>query len=127
MYKGSMTKQADAAHSVQYLLVVSGSDADHIAIADGTAAPMGTCPDTPAAEELTPVLLLGCANESRTMVAAEAIDIDVDVFAAADGKIVDLPAGAGTYYCVGKSLEAATEDGDEIQVDPCKPYPVVVT
>lgn len=127
MYPGSMTKKADAAHVLQYLLVVFGSDADHIAICDGTAAPAGTCPDTPDAEEITAVLLLGCANESRTMVASGAIDVDVDVFADADGKIQALPVAAGTYYCVGKSLEAATTDGDEMQVDPCKPYPVVVT
>lgn len=126
MYKGSMTKIAVAAHLLQYLLVDFGDDADHVAIADGSTAPIGVCPDTPDANEHTAVQLLGCAHETRTMVAAAAIGLGERVFASAAGKIVDLPEADGTYYCVGRSLEVATADGDEIEVDPCQPYPVVV-
>lgn len=128
MYRGSMTKLADAALSTQHLLVKFGSDSDHLAVmAAVTDVPIGTCPDTPEAGEAAAVLLLGAAEETRTMVAAEAIDLGERVFADAAGKVTDLPAAAGTYFCVGRALEAATDDGDEIQVDPCSPYPVTVT
>jgi len=128
MYKGSMTKIADAALATQHLLVKVGSDVDHIAVmAAVTDVPIGTCPDTPALGDSAAVLLLGCADETRTMVADEACAAGVRVYAADDGKVHDLPAGAGTYFCVGTALTAASDDGDEIQVDTCVPYPVVVT
>lgn len=127
MFPGSMTRIADAAHALQYLLVKFGSAATHIAIAGVADSPIGMCPDTPALGDSAAVLLLGSANESRTMVASEAIAVGVRVFAAADGKISDLPAGAGDYFCVGVALEAAAADLDEIQVDPCVPFTVTVT
>ncbi len=127
MFKGTMTKIADAAQAIQHLLVKFGSDADHIAIAGVADSPIGTCLDTPALGDSAAVALLGCADESRSMVASEAIAAGSRVFAAADGKVSDLPDGAGTYFCVGVALEAAAADLDEIQVDPCIPFSVVVS
>ncbi len=129
MFKGTMTKIADAAQSVQHLLVKFGSDADHIAVAGVADAPVGVCNDTPSINEHTNVLLLGSAQESITMVASDAIAVGARVFAAAGGKVSALPdpaAEATDYYCVGVALEAAAEDGDEIQVDPCIPFTVAV-
>jgi hypothetical protein len=116
MYTGSMTKIADAAQSTKHLLVKFGSDADHIAVNGASDKAIGTCPDTPAAGDSAAVLLLGCANQSRTMVASEAISAGADVFAAAGGKV----ASTGTVK-VGVALQAAAADGDEIEVDPCVP------
>lgn len=128
-HKRSMTRLSDAALATENLLVKVGSDADHIAVmAAVTDVPIGAVPDTPAAaEEEVAVNLLGAAPETIEMVAGEAIAAGVRVYAGADGKVTDLPAGAGTYFCVGTALVAAAEDGDEIEVDPCIPYPVVVT
>jgi len=127
MYQGTLTKIADAAQTTQHLLVKFGSAATHIAIAGVADAPIGTCPDTPALGDSAAVNLLGCAHESITMVASEAIAVGVRVFAAADGKVSDLPAGAGDYFCVGVALTAATADEDEIEIDPCVPFTVTVT
>lgn len=127
MYKGSMTKIADAALATQHLLVKVGSDADHIAVmAAVTNVPVGTCDDTPGADESAAVRLLGSFPGTITMVAKEAISAGEQVFADATGKVTDLPAGAGTYFCVGTALEAATADGNEIEVDACIPFPVTV-
>lgn len=52
------------------------------------------------------------------MVAADAISLDADVFAAADGKISVLPTTGGTYTKVGVAMEAATADEDIIEVLP---------
>jgi hypothetical protein len=124
-----MTRLSDAALATEHLLVKVGSDADHVAVmAAVTDVPVGTVPDTPgAAEEEVAVNLLGAASETLEMIAGEAVAAGVRVFAAADGKVNDLSAVAGTYFCVGTALEAAAADGDEIEVDPCIPYPVVVT
>jgi len=127
MFQGTMTKIADAAQATKHLLVKFGSAATHIAVNGVATAPIGTCPDTPALGDSAAVLLLGSASESITMVASEAITVGSRVFAAADGEISDLPAGAGTYFCVGVALEAAAADQDEIQVDPCIPFSVVVS
>jgi hypothetical protein len=126
MFKGTMTKIADAAQTTQHLLVKFGTDADHIAIATAAGAPIGACPDTPALGDSAAVILIGVTDESVTMVASEAITVGERVFAAAAGKISDLPAAAASYFCVGQALEAAAEDGDEIQIASCVPFTVTV-
>jgi len=52
------------------------------------------------------------------IVAAGAITSGADVYAAADGKVSALPAAAATYRRIGIALEAATADGDIIEVLP---------
>jgi hypothetical protein len=128
MFQGSMTRIADAAHTIQHLLVKFGSAATHIAIAGVADAPIGVCNDTPALGDDAPVQLPGCAKESLTMVANGVIAAGARVFAAADGKVSALASTVnGTYYCVGVALEAAAADLAEIQVDPCIPFSVVVS
>lgn len=52
------------------------------------------------------------------MTAAGAITNGARVFAAADGKVQALPVAAATYYQMGICCEAATADGDVIEVLP---------
>lgn len=52
------------------------------------------------------------------MTAAGAIAMGADVYAAAGGKVQALPGAPGTYYKVGVAMEAATADGDIIEVLP---------
>lgn len=59
-----------------------------------------------------------CGCETREITAAGAIDVNADVFQAADGKIQALPVAAGTYLRIGKALEAAAGDGSIIEVLP---------
>lgn len=48
--------------------------------------------------------------------AAGAISQGADVYAAAAGKVQALPTAAGTYRKIGIALEAATADGDIIEI-----------
>lgn len=48
----------------------------------------------------------------------EAVGMGVSVYAAADGKIQLLPTDAGTYYKIGKAVEAATAAADVIEIEP---------
>lgn len=116
----------DAAIATRYLLFKKGSDADHIAVCGAADVPLGTVADeATAAEQRVHVNLLG-KGPTKKMVASEAIAAGVEVFTAAGGKIQDLPAGAGTYRCVGVSVTAAAADGDVIEVNDCAPIKTVV-
>lgn len=119
IHEDAKTLRADAASTTENLLVKIGSDADHYAIAGASDLPIGTQLGTPAAaEEVVAIGLLGASRSTRLMVASEAISAGEAVFAAANGKVQDIPAGAGTYYQVGVALTAAAADGDIIEVDP---------
>jgi hypothetical protein len=61
---------------------------------------------------------IGMPDDSVELTASGAFAAGVDVFAAAGGKVQALPVGAGTYRRVGKSLEAATADGDIVEILP---------
>jgi hypothetical protein len=50
--------------------------------------------------------------------ATEAIGLGVTAYAAADGKVQLLPFAAGTYYKVGKALEASAAAADAIEILP---------
>lgn len=124
---GLLTKKADAALATRFLLVKFGSDVDHIAVNGANDRPLGVARDeAAAAEDLLTVGLLGVASETRRCVASEAIALTDELYTAANGKVQNLPAGAGTYYKVGRPLQAAAADGDVIEFEPCYPTAVVV-
>lgn len=45
----------------------------------------------------------------------EAVTLNADLVAAANGKCTSLPAPAGTYVVIGKALSTASADGDIIE------------
>jgi len=86
--------------------------------ATATDDPIGVAEYEAAADgDVVAVRLLNTEGTVE-MVAAGAITSGVEVYAAADGKIQALPAGAGTYRKIGIALEAATADGEIIEVLP---------
>jgi hypothetical protein len=124
---GKITLRADAALATRYLIVKRGSDADHVAVCGVADKPLGVCLDEPsAAEEPATIGLLGGLHGTILGVASEAIAADADVFTAANGKLQDEPAVAGTYYLIGKSVTAATGDGDVFEMIPRVPVKFVV-
>lgn len=122
------TKKVDAAVASRYLLATFGSDADHVDICGASEIPLGPMDDeAAAAEDIINVRLLGIDSRTQLMVASEAITAGEAVYTAANGKVQDLPAGAGTYYKVGHALTAAGADGDVIEVQHCAPIATVVS
>lgn len=116
---------ADAALSTRYLLVKTGSDANHFAVSGASDKPLGVCLDEPAAaEDPATVQLLGAGKGTVKMVGSEAIAAGADVYAAANGKVQDQPAGAGSYWKVGRAVTACTGDADTFEVAPCQPQAV---
>lgn len=126
-HEEGVTKLTDAALTARFLLVKPGSDADHIAVNGAADKPLGVCTDeAAAAEEYVNVANLNATDETRKMVASEAIDAGEDIYTAASGKVQDEPASAGTYYRIGRARTAAGTDGDIIEVEPHAPVKVVV-
>ncbi len=122
-----MSKAADAAISTRFLLVKPGSDADHVAVNGAGDKPSGVCTDeADAAEDLVNVASLNATDETRKLVASEAIAHGADLYTAASGKVQDEPAVAGTYYRIGKARQAASADGDVIEAETHSPIKVVV-
>lgn len=124
-----VTRIADNAISAHHLLLkATGNTTCDIcgasAVPLGTAASMGA--GFAAAADNVAITLL---NKGGTvlMVASEAIAITDQVYTAANGKVQNLPAGAGTYYMVGSPVTTAGADGDIIEVQACAPVRVVVS
>lgn len=124
----SITKKADAAITLRYAVVKIGSDIDHIAVTTAnTEIPLGVCTDeADAAEDLVAVELFGAQPKTLRMVASAAITAGAFVVCTASGKIATLPATTGTYYIIGRALQAAGADLDVIEVATCLPTQRVV-
>lgn len=123
-----LTRFAEEAFAARNLLVIQGTAANQILIADGAARPMGSVPDTVDADNLEDepksVELLGIAPRTLPMVAAAAFDEDVDLYSLAGGKVGELPVATGTYWRVGRSVIAA--DGADVTVEVAHHAPVAV-
>lgn len=125
---GKIGYKADAALTTRFLLAKIGSDANHVTYAGTSDIPIGVITDeAAAAEDLVNVRLLGSSNHATVpMVASAAITVGDMVVSAANGKIRTLPGTTGTYYIIGRALQAASADGDVIEVDPYPPIQRVV-
>lgn len=118
---------ADAALSTRYLLVKRGSDAGHFAVCGASDCPLGPCMDEPSAAEIEATIsLLGAIEGTIPVVGSEAIAVDEDLYTAANGKVQNTPAAAGTYWRVGRSFTACSGDGDTFRMVPCFPQKVII-
>lgn len=127
-HRGSITRLTDAAVSTRYLLGATGSDAAHVAVCGASTAPLGVIADEASASgEEVSVELLGSAGSTVRMVAGGVIAVGSLVYTAANGLVTTLSGTAGTYYCVGIALSAATASGEVIEVDPCVAHKIVVS
>lgn len=85
--------------------------------ATATDDPIGVALYKESADGVVAVRLINCPGTVE-MIASGAISAGADVYAAADGEIQALPEAAATYRKVGLAVEAATADGDIIEVLP---------
>lgn len=123
----SYTAKASAALASRFLLVRPTANPFEIALNGVADMPVGVCDDEcDAAGDLVNVNILGLVDRTITMVASEAIGLDDEVYTAANGRVQDLPTGAGTYWKVGRPLTIAAANGDKIEVIPCYPVRLVI-
>lgn len=109
-YVETPTKGFTASGAVSQFNRVYVSAAGVVAVAGATTPGVGTA-EVDAASGDTLAVRLWSAAGTRKMVAAAAISAGAPVYAAASGKVTS----SGSLY-VGRALEAATTDGDVIEV-----------
>ncbi len=116
---GNITKAVDAAITERFLLAKVGSASDRVAVCGAADTPIGVITDeAAAAADLVNVALLGSAGSTVRMVASAAITQGSLVEPAASGRIQTLSGAVGTHHVVGRALDAASNAGDVIEVDP---------
>lgn len=121
----SVRRTNDAAVTARHLLWKKGAGDLTVAVAGAADIPLGTIDNVESATGKGQTVLLLGKGSTKKMIASEAITAGEQVFAAASGKVQDLPSGAGTYYCVGTALTSGSTD-EVIEVQDCVPFAVVV-
>lgn len=122
--EGRLTYFCDSAPmTTRFLLVkqgVLGLGDNHCTLITSIAdIPLGVCYDEPAATtDPVTVRLLQSAGQTLRMVAASAIAAGSFVVTDGTGKVQQLPAVAGVYWCVGLAVTTAVLSGDLVEVDP---------
>lgn len=111
-----LTFETGAAVSAKCLVKLDAGTVVHCTVTS-TDEPIGTADYDAASGDLVAVRALSEAG-TLEMKAAGAISLNANVYAAADGEIQALPAVAATYRKIGIAMEAATADGDIIEVMP---------
>ncbi|GAA5482061.1 capsid cement protein [Haloferula sargassicola] len=123
-YEGGYTRSAEAAVPTPHLLATQGTAANEADICGVADFPIGKFADAAEIDTMVGIIPLTLGKPTE-MIASEAIAVDTEVYAAANGKVSDLPADAGDYWKVGRAINEAAADGDELIVTPI--YPVKVT
>lgn len=114
--KSPITLITGAALVAKRLVKLSSGEAVYNT-ATATDQPIGVC-DYAVADGYEASIQTLSEDGTLEMTASGAISLDADVYAAADGKIQALPSTGGTYRKIGIAMEAATADGDIIEVLP---------
>jgi hypothetical protein len=124
---GRKTLLADAAHSARHLLCKAGTDSGHIAVISAASdEPLGFCIDEPDAAEAEATLqLAGLGPDTVIGIAGEAVTAWEPAYSKGDGKLMDQPTSAGTFWRVGTFLEDGAS-GAEVAVWPSKPQKIIV-
>lgn len=122
--EGRITGFVDSAPlTTRFLLVKQGvlglGDNHYTLITSIADIPLGVCYDEPAATtDPVTIRLLQSAGQTLRMVAASAIAAGTFVVTDGTGKVQQLPAVAGVYWCVGLAVTSAVQSGDLVEVDP---------
>lgn len=111
-----LTGKLLAALPSRYLLVSQGANQGEVTIGAAAVEPIGVATDEGAIGDIVAVEMLGLANRTLLLTAGAEVDVGDQLVAAADGKVIPLPAANGTYYIVGIALSPAGADGDVINV-----------
>jgi len=116
------TYATDAAISTRHLLVKLGSAATHVALCGVGDVPLGVCTDeADTAGDKVAVALFGLHQTGALGVASAGIAAGDLIVPAASGKVRTLPGATGSYYIIGRALNAPALDGDACEFVPFTP------
>lgn len=124
-----ITKLSAGAVTQRYLIVEIGADIDHIAPCNAAAdIPLGISQDESTAAEQEVAVAALCGGNLGTLLVTSSAAITAGDMLVTDtaGKARTLPATTGTYYIIGRALQAATAADQIIEFAPCFPIQRVV-
>jgi hypothetical protein len=118
-HDGNITKAVDVAITERFLLAKVGAASNTVNIAGASDTPIGVITDEAAnIGDIVNVALFGSARSTVRMVASGAISQGALLEPAASGRVQTLTGTVGTHHVVGRALDAASNAGDVIEVDP---------
>lgn len=127
---GNIAKIPDAAFASRYLIAKRGTDVDHIDLCGVGDIPLGIVTDeTGTTADLTVPLNVahfGAIIGTQRVQAAAAVALDAQVVSGAAGQARTLPGASGTYYIIGRAIQAAAAQNDQFEIAPCYPIQRVV-
>ena len=124
----NITRNAESAISIKYLLGKIGSTQDKIDICGSSDLAIGVITDEAGIGEDVNVALLG-APDTLNVVASGSISAGTLIVPDSGGKVKAIPAAGesdATYNVVGIALTSASSDGDIIEFVSCVPQQHVV-
>lgn len=113
--RGIVTRTLDAT-ATRYVVAKYGTDATHVGLAGASDVPLGVILDEGASGDVVQVALFS-AGGTQLIQASAAISAGASVSVTTGGKLITLPTATGTYYQVGRALNAASNSGDLVEVD----------
>jgi hypothetical protein len=113
--RGIVTRTLDAT-ATRYLVAKYGTSATNVGLAGASDVPFGVILDEGASGDAVQVALFS-AGGTQLIQANGSIAAGASVSVTTGGKLITLPTTTGTYYQVGRALNAASNSGDLVEVD----------
>jgi hypothetical protein len=125
-HAGYVTVTAASAFTSKYLLAMADSTPGEIDVCGANNCPVGVATDEAAVGDPLALKILGVSPQSVLVTANGAFAAESYLYTAANGQVQTEPATAGTYYLIGRALNAATAAGDHIEAETCVPVKLIV-
>lgn len=125
-HDNSISRTNDAAVTARHLLWKKGAGDATVALNGAANVPLGTIDNLETATGTVQAILLLGKGATKKVVASEAIAVGDEIWTAANGKVQNRTASAGTYWAIGIALTAAAADGDVIEINDTAPTKVVI-
>jgi len=125
-HAGYVTVTAASAFTGKYLLAKADSTAGEIDVCGASDCPVGVATDEANVGDPLALKILGVSPQSVLVTASGALAAESYLYAAANGQVQTEPTTAGTYYLIGRALNAATAAGDHIEAETCVPVKLIV-
>jgi len=125
-HAGYVTVTAASAFTSKYLLAKADATAGQIDVCGVSDCPVGIATDEADVGDPLALKILGVSPQSVLVTASGAFAAESYLYTAANGEVQTEPATAGTYYLIGRALNAATVAGDLVEAETCVPVKLIV-
>jgi hypothetical protein len=125
-HAGYVTVTAASVFTSKYLLAKADSTAGEVDVCGASDCPVGIATDDASVGDPLALKILGVSPQSVLVTASGAFAAESYLYTAANGQVQTEPTTAGTYYLIGRALNAATAAGDHVEAETCVPVKLIV-